>query len=566
MFELTVDNAAPTVSTEVDMVTVGEGDMAINTGIFSDPGGDTVTLSASIGTVTDNGDGTWSWSFDTTDGPDDSQPVTITATDSDGAETLVTFDLLVNNVAPLLVISGDLEVAADTVYHLSLSSIDPGDDTISQWTIDWGDGTTSAVPGYLFEAEHVFEEGPNTYTITASAIDEDDTYVAAPIDVYVVESVVPVITSLYVLPPVVAENEPLTLHAAFEGFGIDNTIQATIDWGDDTIAEISGLKGSDQFEASHAYSSGGLYNIKVTVSDLVGRSVGDESIAVVTGAGVSDGVLYIAGTTGDDDIAVRQSPDGLIEVQAEFLSGSQVFDASQIESIHIVVGNGNDKVLIADSIALSTFIDGGDGKDLLVAGSGPAVLIGGEGNDTLIGSSADDEIYGGGGHDLILGMGGNDVLSGGSESDLLVGGPGNDVIYGDDGDDWVIGGSGDDVIEGGSGDDLLLGLGGNDEIWGGEGNDCISGGFGNDVLDGGSGDDLLNGGWGDDQIFGGDGDDWAFGSGGNDLLDGGLGDDWLDGGAGGDELSGGDGNDILVGGWGNDSLDGGIGEDLLIDW
>ncbi|MEJ2392693.1 MAG: CARDB domain-containing protein, partial [Gammaproteobacteria bacterium] len=60
-----VNNVAPTLTADVDAVTVAEGDTAMNTGTFSDPGADTVTLSASIGAITVNEDGTWSWSFDT---------------------------------------------------------------------------------------------------------------------------------------------------------------------------------------------------------------------------------------------------------------------------------------------------------------------------------------------------------------------------------------------------------------------------------------------------------------------------------------------------------------------
>ena len=57
-----------------------ESQTANNTGTFSDLGDDTVTITASIGTVSQVGtqSGTWSWSFDTSDGTDDSQTVTIT--------------------------------------------------------------------------------------------------------------------------------------------------------------------------------------------------------------------------------------------------------------------------------------------------------------------------------------------------------------------------------------------------------------------------------------------------------------------------------------------------------
>src|SRR5205085_1427314 len=78
---VTDTNQPPTLSNN-GAVSVDEGATAIDTGAFSDPDSDnTVSLSASVGTVTGGGsnNGTWSWSFATTDGPTDSQTVTITA-------------------------------------------------------------------------------------------------------------------------------------------------------------------------------------------------------------------------------------------------------------------------------------------------------------------------------------------------------------------------------------------------------------------------------------------------------------------------------------------------------
>ena len=546
-FDLTVNNVAPTVAADSDEVTVDEGDTAENTGTFSDPGVDTVTVTASIGTIS-QGAGTWSWSFATTDGPDESQTVEITAIDSDGAENSITFDLDVLNVAPVLEISGDRAVDVGTPYRLSLVSKDPGEDTITQWTIDWGDGTVSTVPGYQVETTHVFNEGPTEHTITATALDEDGTFMANTIDVNVTESAAPVMTEMYLLPPVVAEEEPIVLHAAFEGFNDDSVVHATIDWGDGTVDEIDGLQGSDKFEISHIFVEGSLHDIQVTVSDGQGRGIEGTVTAVVTGVGVAEGVLYVAGSTGGDNIVVNRTEDGSIEIQADFLSGAQLFDAALIEHIHIVLGDGDDTVEISDDITLSISMDGGAGNDLLIAGGGAAQLNGGEGNDTIIGSTADDEIHGGDGRDLIIGRDGNDLLHGGADSDLIIGSAGNDVI------------------DGGTGNDVLLGLRGDDEIWGGDGADWLSGGQGSDLLDGGNGDDRLIGGSGDDEILGGEGNDWAFGCGGDDILSGGMGNDILFGGSGNDELTGDDGRDLLFGGSGKDSLDGGAGCDLLIDW
>ena len=93
-------NDKPTVSADNATVSVNEGQTASNTGTYGDVDGDTVTLSASVGNVVKNSDGTWSWSFLTGDGPDQSQTVTITANDGAGGTETTSFALTVVNVAP----------------------------------------------------------------------------------------------------------------------------------------------------------------------------------------------------------------------------------------------------------------------------------------------------------------------------------------------------------------------------------------------------------------------------------------------------------------------------------
>src|SRR5215210_7644807 len=100
----TVANSAPAINRDNALVPVTEGQTATNSGTWSDANsGDTVTLTASRGTVTKfgtNASGTWSWSQATTDGPEDSGTVTITANDGNGGITTTSFNLTVNNVAP----------------------------------------------------------------------------------------------------------------------------------------------------------------------------------------------------------------------------------------------------------------------------------------------------------------------------------------------------------------------------------------------------------------------------------------------------------------------------------
>jgi hypothetical protein len=124
-------NHAPTVGVDNASVEVDEGSAASNSGTYSDADGDPVTLTASYGAVTkDPGGvaGTWSWSATPDDGPDDSQMVTITATDSHGAAGTGSFDLMVDNVAPTMgSITGPTNVLTGSSYSYtySASATDP---------------------------------------------------------------------------------------------------------------------------------------------------------------------------------------------------------------------------------------------------------------------------------------------------------------------------------------------------------------------------------------------------------------------------------------------------------
>ena len=64
-FDLVVSNVDPLIAADSATATADEGSTATNTGTLSDVPADVVTLTASIGTVVNNGDGTWSWSYDT---------------------------------------------------------------------------------------------------------------------------------------------------------------------------------------------------------------------------------------------------------------------------------------------------------------------------------------------------------------------------------------------------------------------------------------------------------------------------------------------------------------------
>ena len=90
------------------------------------------------------------------------------------SDTQVT--VTVHDVAPELFTSGNASTDSGDTYTLNLSATDYGDDGITGWIINWGDGNTSNV-GAVSSADHVYDGGVGlTYNIMVSAINDDGTF------------------------------------------------------------------------------------------------------------------------------------------------------------------------------------------------------------------------------------------------------------------------------------------------------------------------------------------------------------------------------------------------------
>jgi Ca2+-binding RTX toxin-like protein len=530
----------------------------------------------------------------------------MTVTDDDGG--------VVTSITPVIVsnVEADLENLAVTpsidesgVARLSGDIVDPG--TLDTFTlaVDWGDGSPVEIFSYgagttAFSEIHLYlDDNPtstpaDTNTITAKLLDDDsgnDT-VITPLTVANLAPEITNLTNNALNIGDAKEGQLISISGAFMDIGSLDTHTATIDWGDGSTSEavIDESNGSGSFSGNHTYINGGIYDVKVSLSDDDIGITTQTTTVMITGVGLNnDGTLYIVGTPGKDNVEVNTKgrKNDLIEVKASFLpqrGNKRIFQADEVSRIVILLGEGNDHATIAGNIDLPLYVDGGSGNDHLKAGGGPAELWGGDDNDILIGSRVNDKIYGGNGNDFIFGNGGNDFLDGGGGNDWIFGSWGIDTILGSGGNDVIFGGSGNDIIDGGNDKDMLYGGSGNDKISGGKGNDLLDGSSGNDELVGGDDNDMLYGGSGNDTLLGSDGNDIIFGGSGNDILDGGNNNDTLYGGSGNDQLeggydndrlyggsgndkiSGGDGNDLLVGGLGKDTLNGGAGSNMIIDW
>ncbi|WP_299552655.1 calcium-binding protein [uncultured Tateyamaria sp.] len=331
---------------------------------------------------------------------------------------------------------------------------------------------------------------------------------------------------------------------------------------------------------------------------LLGGSGGD---AIFSGAG--DDLAFgeaggdaLSGGSGDDEIFGGAGNDTMMGgagddfiIGADIIDGPGLFRTAQDlerdltdEEIEAFVD------LTADPGEADT-LDGGDGNDILLAGSSDLVTSGDGSDEIVIGEwvdpsepvtitdfdtandvieyqfnetfpstagfvESDDGTPGFSVNGDIVAL-----LPGVSLGALLQDGQFNllrletigdegEVLLGTGGPDSIAGGPGNDIVDAGPGNDTISASGGDDSVLGGDGDDIVQGQGGDDLIFGNTGSDFLQGRGNTDTIMGGDDGDWVNGNDGNDEVAGEGGQDTVVGGAGEDTVRGGAGADQIFGG------------------
>jgi hypothetical protein len=451
--------------------------------------------------------------------------VTVTVTDSAGTKTEIVSQT-VNNVAPMLAISGAPSANEGLLYTLSLSSSDPGADAISAWTINWGDGPAETISGNPASVTHTYADGnsASNYVISATATDEDGVFAAGNTVPLTVNNIAPVLT----LSPVAAvdENGTATLNLSFTDQGVLDQHTFTINWGDGSTNQVVTIPVGDRSAMfSHQYlddtptgTASDNYSVTVSVNDGDGGS--DSDVASVTVNNLAPVLGAIALTTSGactpvigqtvslaasfTDVGTLDTHTALINWGDGVITSGIITESSGNGSlsdshVYAVPGNYTVSVTLADD-------DSGQSTGTAMTAVAGAYLNPVGGILEVFGTHCDDSVsvYKSSTSTLqvIYSLGGVAMptqtfsLSAVQEIQMYLD-SGDDygfvsqnlaipaIMFGGAGADTLIGGNGHDRLLGGAGDDILIGRHGYDILIGGDGVDMIVGDSGSDILVGG---------------------------------------------------------------------------------
>lgn len=246
------------------------------------------------------------FTYNASDGPL-GRTIALRVTDDEGNITTNTAgSLTVNNVQPTITLTGASSVDEGNTCTLNWTKSDPGQDTISGWTIDWGDGSSNtSVAGNVSTATHIYDT-PDTPTITVTATDEDGA--TTQTKNITVNTVNPVVTILG--DASVGEGEQYTIFFDSSDAGGDTREGWIIDWGDGEITfndpGISSL--------SHNYDDNGSYTVSATAIASDGDSDADT---------INLTVNNLAPT-----VAITGAPSGEVNEGAALNFGSTVSDVA----------------------------------------------------------------------------------------------------------------------------------------------------------------------------------------------------------------------------------------------
>jgi hypothetical protein len=224
---------------------------------------------------------------------------------TDGTSSIATTTLNINDVPPTINLTGGGSVNRGVSTPISWTYTDPGNEPVTNWLVNWGDGTTQTLAGSANSSSHVYSaDGNFTITLTSEQTvlgNQVTVPVTAGVTVTPVQPVITLTGDAHV-----NELAPYTLDiSATDPSGLDSWV---VDWGDGSSSDV--LPGSATSD-THTYATHGDYTVSATAID----NAGDSSTS--TQSVVADDVPpapTIAGTPGSsinegDTISLTATPN-----------------------------------------------------------------------------------------------------------------------------------------------------------------------------------------------------------------------------------------------------------------
>jgi PKD repeat protein len=261
---ISVSNTEPVVFAGDDKV-VNEGDAINFNGDFYDPGVlDTYTVEWDFG---DGLSASETLTPTHTYGDNGIYLVTLTVTDDDGGVGSDNLTIVVNNVAPVVIIGDDQIINEGDAVIFNGNFQDSGDlDThIIEW--DFGDGFSAT--GTLTPT-HIYEDN-GIYLVTLTVTDDDGAISSDNLTI-VVNNVAPVVSVGE--DQVIDEGDAVNFNGDFYDPGVLDTHIIEWDFGD-------GFGTTGTLTPTHTYGDNGIYLVTLTVTDDDGAISSDNLTIIV---------------------------------------------------------------------------------------------------------------------------------------------------------------------------------------------------------------------------------------------------------------------------------------------
>ncbi|WP_406699643.1 PKD domain-containing protein [Singulisphaera sp. Ch08] len=322
--QLTFLNLEPNVQPG-GAATVTEGSALTRGGSFSDPGATSWTATVDYGdgagaqTLALAADQTFVLSHVYPD--DGARTVTVTVTNNNGVTGTAQFAVTVTNFAPRTLLTGADRVDEGSTYSLNLGQvIDTGTDTVTKYTVRWGDGTLEEYAPAALPADriltHVYADGTQSRTITITLTDEDGEHAGAGVKTVLVANVAPTLTPSGTSSVDEGSAYSLTLGTIVDP-GQDTVNRYRIHWGDGSSTTVEATDLPANRTISHVYNDGpGTRTVTVDLVDEDALVVG-ATYALDTGFG-TEGVgrtdFLVSGYEEGRGVASAHGLDGKVVV------------------------------------------------------------------------------------------------------------------------------------------------------------------------------------------------------------------------------------------------------------